>query len=135
MFVGTFPSDIVPVYKRQYPQAFVINTAPDKTSGEHWTALILSDDKCLYFDSLGNQLQNIPLLESLKKCGINEYKYNNCQIQPVLSSSCGYYCVAFIMSFARGIPYHGFMANFVTERKQNDDLCYRFIKKILNKQY
>ena len=47
MFVGTYPSDIVPVNRRKYPQAFVINTAPEKTSGDHWTALILSDENAV----------------------------------------------------------------------------------------
>ena len=135
MFVGTFPSDIVPVYRKKYPQAFVINTAPEKTSGEHWTALILSDNKCLYFDSLGHQIQNLSLLKSLKRAGVKDYTYNSRQIQSVLSNSCGYYCIAFILSFVYGVSYHSFISNFMTELKQNDDICYKFIKKVMNKQY
>ena len=135
MFVGTFPSDIVPVYRKKYPQAFVINTAPEKTSGEHWTALILSDNKCLYFDSLGHQIQNLSLLKSFKRAGVKDYTYNSRQIQSVLSNSCGYYCIAFILSFVYGVSYHSFISNFMTELKQNDDICYKFIKKVMNKQY
>ena len=135
MFAGTFPSDIVPIQQRKYPQAFVINTAPNRTSGEHWTALILTDSKCLYFDSLGCQIQNVSLLKSLKKVGVRYYKYNSCQIQSVLSSSCGYYCIAFVMSFVSNSSYSNFMSKFVTDLKQNDDICYKFIKTILNKQY
>ena len=134
MFIGTFPSDIVPVYRKNHPQAFVINTAPDKTSGEHWTALILVDNKCLYFDSFGRQIRNIELLESLKRAGVKNYLYNSRQIQSVLSNSCGYYCVAFILSFVCGASYPSFMSNFVTKLKQNDDFCYRFIESVLNKQ-
>ena len=48
-FVGTFPSDIVPIHKKDEPQAFVINTAPDGSSGEHWTALILTKQLFLKF--------------------------------------------------------------------------------------
>lgn len=135
MFVGTFPSDIVPVCRRKYPQAFVINTAPDKTSGEHWTALILSDNKCLYFDSLGQQIQNLTLLRSLKRIGVKYYTYNSRQIQSILSNSCGYYCIAFILSFVHNISYHSFMSNFMTELKLNDDICYKFIEKVMNKHY
>ena len=135
MFAGTYPSDIVPVIRKKYPQAFVINTAPEMFSGDHWTALILSDDRCFYFDSLGYPIQNISLLKSLKRAGVKDYKYNSRQIQSVLSNSCGYYCAAFILSFVHGVSYSSFISNFVTELKENDDICFRFIKKTLNKQY
>ena len=132
-FVGTFPSDIVPIQKKDEPQAFVINTAPDGSSGEHWTALILTKQKCLYFDSFGEQMNNIILLNSLKRIGVKNYQYNNSVIQPTWSNSCGYYCIAFILAFVCDNSYTSFLSNFVTNIDENDNRCYRFIQKHINK--
>ena len=98
IFMGTFPSDQVQIQKGNFPQAFIVNTKPSVSTGEHWTALIVSDNKCLFFDSLGDEMRNVYLLESLKRVGITKYKYNSCQIQSIFSNNCGYYCVAFILS-------------------------------------
>ena len=134
IFMGTFPSDQIQIQKSGYPQAFIVNTEPSTSIGEHWTALIVSDKKCLFFDPLGCEMLNVFLLETLKSVGINKYKYNSCQIQSIFSNNCGYYCVAFILSFIRGLSYSSFIHNFVSELKQNDHLCTLFIEKHLNKQ-
>ena len=134
IFMGTFPSDQIQIQKSGYPQAFIVNTEPSTSTGEHWTALIVSDKKCLFFDPLGCEILNIFLLETLKGVGITKYKYNSCQIQSTFSNNCGYYCVAFILSFIRGFSYSSFIHNFVSELKQNDRLCILFIEKHLNKQ-
>ena len=133
IFMGTFPSDQIQIQKSGYPQAFIVNTEPSTSVGEHWTALIVSDKKCLFFDPLGCEILNIFLLETLKGVGITKYKYNSCQIQSTFSNNCGYYCVAFILSFIRGFSYASFMNNFVSELEQNDFLCNLFIEKHLNK--
>ena len=52
--MGTFPSDQIQIQKSGYPQAFIVNTEPSTSVGEHWTALFVSDKKCLFFDPLGN---------------------------------------------------------------------------------
>ena len=133
IFMGTFPSDQVQIQKSSYPQAFIVNTEPSTSDGEHWTALIVSDQKCLFFDPLGCEMRNVFLLETLKSVGVTKYKYNNCQIQSIFSNNCGYYCAAFILSFVYGYSYPRFMSNFVTPIKQNDRICFQFIEKHLNK--
>ena len=69
IFMGTFPSDQIQIQKRCYPQAFIVNTEPSTSVGEHWTALIVSDKKCLFFDPLGCEMLNVFLLETLKSVG------------------------------------------------------------------
>ena len=133
IFMGTFPSDQVQIQKSSYPQAFIVNTEPSTSAGEHWTALIVTDKKCLFFDPLGCEMLNVSLLKTLRNAGITMYKYNNCQIQSIFSNNCGYYCVAFILSFVCGYSYPRFMSNFVTKIKQNDLICFQFIEKHLNK--
>ena len=66
IFMGTFPSDQIQIQKSGYPQAFIVNTEPSTSVGEHWTALIVSDKKCLFFDPLGCEMLNVFLLETLK---------------------------------------------------------------------
>ena len=129
IFMGTFPSDQIRIQKSNYPQAFIVNTEPSTSSGEHWTALIVSDKNCFFFDPLGCEMLNIFLLNALKNVGITKYKYNSSQIQSLYSHNCGYFCVAFILSFIRGFTYQSFMNNFVRELKQNDRLCIQFIEK------
>ena len=134
IFMGTFPSDQIQIQKSIYPQAFIVNTEPGTSDGEHWTALIVSGRKCFFFDPLGCKMLNVFLLETLKSVGITEYKYNSCQIQSIFSNNCGYYCAAFILSFVCGYSCPRFMSTFVTKIKQNDRICFQFIKKHLNKQ-
>ena len=133
-FVGAFPSDMVPIDPKTYPCAFVINTSPNNTDGDHWTALILEKDCCLFFDTLGFPILNNLILMSLKKIGIKDYKYNSKRIQSVVSNKCGHFCIAFILSYLHGYPYSTFLSNFVTDLKENDNLCKNFIIKHMNKQ-
>ena len=133
IFMGTFPSDQVSIKKSNNPQAFIVNTAPSASAGEHWTALIVSNKKCLFFDPLGDEMQNVYLLKMLKSVGITKYEYNSRQIQSIFSNNCGYYCIAFILSFIGGFSYPSFLNKFVSDLEQNDHLCNLFIKKHLIK--
>ena len=130
IFMGTFPSDQIQIQKSGYPQAFIVNTEPSTSAGEHWTALIVSDNDCLFFDSLGDEMKNIDLLERLKSLGVAQYKYNSCKIQSIFSNNCGYYCVAFILSFIRGFSYASFMNNFVSEFEQKKNYVIYLLKNI-----
>ena len=118
IFVGAFPSDQIRIQQTSSPQAFIVNTEPRTSAGEHWTALIVSDKQCLFFDSLGHEMYNVLILNALKNAGITKYKYNSCQIQSILSHNCGYFCIAFVLSFIYGHSYPTFMSNFVTKKNK-----------------
>lgn len=128
IFKGTFPADKVPISRLQETQAFIINTAKDDMSGEHWTALIINKKYCIFFDSFGYELFNIDILTSLKNTGVILYKYNNTQIQPFFSGNCGYYCIAFILSYIQRLTYSEFMNIFSYDMLENNNTCYNFIK-------
>ena len=98
-FKGTFPSDTLTISRNNNTQAFVINTANSNSPGEHWTALILDNKKYFFFDSFGLEILNLDILKQIKNHDISTYKYNSKQIQPVNSNNCGYYCIAFIVSY------------------------------------
>jgi hypothetical protein len=60
-------------------------------SGTHWTAFYYNSKHSYYFDAFGF-LAPVEVEQKL-----NEYTYNNKQIQNLKSTACGYYCIAFII--------------------------------------
>ncbi len=71
---------------------YIINLQDSKADGHgtHWTACYLNNKLNLYFDSFGFSCP--PELEHV----LNNYEWNKKDIQNINSSSCGYYCIAFI---------------------------------------
>lgn len=70
---------------------YIINLQSSKDgNGTHWTALYFEPEKSLYFDAFG-----FPPPEEVEQL-LNEYEYNKHDIQNINSSSCGFYCIAFI---------------------------------------
>jgi hypothetical protein len=67
-----------------------IQSKDDSRNGTHWTALYFDNKTNLYYDSFGflapQELQSI----------IIPYIYNDRNIQNIKTSSCGFYCIAFI---------------------------------------
>ena len=130
IFKGTFPSDLVPLRSKTQTQAFVINTSGNNLPGSHWVALIVSDGKCRYFDSFGVENLNLDILTVLKEVGITNYDFCSRQIQPLYSDKCGFYCVAFILSFVHGISYRKFIDIFSDDLEINDKICLQFLNEI-----
>lgn len=131
LFKGTYPCDLVPILLNIEPQAFVVNTENSHSSGQHWIGLIIKQTNCWYFDSFGNELLNHDILRSLRKIGVKNYFFNCKQIQSVYSNSCGYFCMAFVLSFILGIKYEDFLSEFSENVDQNDRLCLSLIKRYL----
>ena len=83
---------------KNYHGCFVKNNIPDRLKNgfyiinlngqSHWTALCKDGTKYFYFDSYGF----VPPVEVENK--LNEYQYNDKQIQTLNQTSCGFYCVA-----------------------------------------
>lgn len=71
---------------------YIINLADSVDEGTHWTALyIINDNFSIYYDSFG-----FPAPEDIENIINKNYIYNKQQIQNIDSSSCGFYCIAFI---------------------------------------
>lgn len=70
---------------------YIINLqSSEDGNGTHWTALYYNPEKSYYFDSFG-----FPPPEEIEQL-LDKYEYNKHQIQNIDSSSCGFYCIAFI---------------------------------------
>lgn len=132
IYSGTYASDTFKFPKNKEKQAFIINTADSASPGWHWIALIKTNTKCFVFDSFGLPIYTKPILHILKHENIVNYQYNSIQVQPMTSNNCGYYCIAFILSFLNGITYEKFMSSFFYDVSKNDKICYEFIGKYIS---
>jgi len=130
IFKGAFSSDSVILRSKSQTQAFVINTDRQTSPGSHWVGLIVSNGKCCFFDSFGCENLNLDILNTLKDVGIKRYNFNSKQIQSVYSDKCGFYCVAFILSFCYGISYRKFIDIFSDDLAKNDEICLQFLNEI-----
>lgn len=80
--------------KKMIKGFYVLNLDKKGNGGTHWTALYYGDkdEKNYYFDSMGV----LPPEDLEKK--IKNYIYNDKQYQSIEDTSCGFYCIAFIMN-------------------------------------
>ena len=88
---GCMMSDDLPT--KMIKGFYILNLDKKGNGGTHWTALSYggADGKNYYFDSMGV----LPPEDLENK--IKNYIYNDRQYQDVNDTSCGFYCIAFIM--------------------------------------
>ena len=106
---------------------YVINMqSSDKGNGTHWVSLFkINDGYSQYMDSFGF----VPPLEIENK--LHKYDYNDRDIQDINSSSCGYYCIAFI-KFMNGKTdlkksFKTFIKMFSNNTKNNEEILYNIL--------
>lgn len=105
---------------------YVINLQSSTVgSGTHWTALYYNSKHSYYFDPFGF----IAPTEVEQK--LNEYTFNNKQIQNLKSTACGYYCIAFIIFMSKRknkkVGFIIFIDEFSTNTEKNDKLLYNYL--------
>ena len=98
-----------------------ITNLDNKGSGSHWVAWYNSPkfDHVYYFDPFG-----ITCPEDVKKylkSGNKAVLMNNGQIQHINSSSCGYYCMKFIMDLSKGTAFYEFLYQFDSYPSNNNE--------------
>ena len=94
-------------------------------SGSHWTALYYNSKHSYYFDPFGF------LAPTEVEHKLNEYTFNNKQIQNLKSTACGYYCIAFIIFMNKRknkkVGFIIFIDEFSTNTEKNDKLLYNYL--------
>ena len=133
-FNGTFSIDNIPVFNDDV-FSIIINLSKQNEIGTHFIAVYVLENKIIYFDSFGNQLNNSSLKRYLKK-----YKkpiiLSKIQIQNLLSSHCGFFCIAFILCIENGITLDDFLKKFYRKKLHlNDYICVKIIKIFINHMY
>jgi hypothetical protein len=94
-------------------------------NGSHWTALYYDSKHSYYFDPFGF------LAPTEVEHKLNEYTFNNKQIQNLKSTACGYYCIAFIIFMNKRknkkLGFIIFVDEFSTNTEKNDKLLYNYL--------
>jgi hypothetical protein len=86
---GIYQKDMLP--NKLQNGFYVVNLQSSKDgNGTHWCALYYSPIMSMWWDSFGFKPP-----EDIE-ARVGKYIYNSFQIQDIQSSSCGYYCIAFI---------------------------------------
>ena len=118
-FLGVFAADNLPS-TLDFPACLIINTDPADRIGEHWVAVFLADSsRAEYFDSYGIA----PFHEALQFCQYfcKETVYNKLWIQSPLASSCGHYCIHFLLHRSQGETFKNFLKRFRNFRWINNE--------------
>src|ERR1700679_3286027 len=104
----------------------------------HWIAIKTHGDKILFFDSLGNDDEELlehvgkriavrnhedyPYLQNLMNESRYEIEYNPKQIQQSDSAVCGRYSCYFVRNMHNYKSFQSFLSQFGSNKKENDEL-------------
>jgi hypothetical protein len=109
------------------------NTIYNLNGTSHWVAMCRDGDNFFYFDSYGvvppQHLEDL-IMEGSKD-GL--YMYNTKEIQAINSSSCGFYCVAFLKWMDKAKQkYKAFkdFQNLFTDQYQNNEIVLHELLKM-----
>jgi len=128
-FLGTFPEDKIFMKIEKKPAAMVVNTDPSSKPGTHWVAIFLNDDGTgEYFDPFGFPPLTERVINFINTNSPNGWDFNKITFQtPVLSKTCGIYCILFIKDRCRNISFRKFVSKFSRNVFLNDILAQIYI--------
>lgn len=108
-FLGVFPIDKIPKVNNSR-WSMIVNLEPSTMGGSHWVALYNkpSNKYLYYFDSFSMP----PPTAIMKLKSLKPIVYNSSMIQAMASTSCGYFCMAFIRWLEADRDYLDFVQYF-----------------------
>ena len=108
------------------PCCYIVNTDRHNKPGRHWVSFFFPASGCPeYFDSFGM----VPMLpEFYKFMGERHFLYNNIPLQEPLSTTCGQYCLFYLLARIHGYTFEHFISLFDINLPQlNDEFVNDFI--------
>lgn len=121
-YIGTYARDLLPkkvIIKR--PLALIMNTDKANKPGQHWIALFIDkNNNANYLDSYGFPPMCQEIIKFLSLNKVKYIQYNTQQLQSVITSTCGYYCIQFIKMLCNGENFCKFMSLFSKNKLVND---------------
>jgi hypothetical protein len=85
------------------PCAFIVNTDNENLPGEHWFSIYIPEKGIVeYFDSYGHPPMNKEVYHFLTKI-TEKWNYNSKRLQNDYSSTCGKYCVIYLIARFKGL--------------------------------
>ena len=126
-FLGCFASNDLPSFPKQLPASLIVNTHKKNQPGEHWLALVLTKQKCFYFDSFGVPIMEETIVSYLQQ-KYEKVTINNECIQHLYSESCGLYCIAFVKNVRSKTSFETFISKFnLLDLLKNDNIVLNLI--------
>lgn len=129
-FLGVFPIDLIPTTALKFPCCLVINTKPSTHPGEHWVAVVKTEENNgIYFDSYGSSTYNLPEIGELFETCI-DWSYNSVRLQSSYSTVCGQYTIFTIVHLAKGYTLNHIttLLNDCGDLYSNDAFIFNYIK-------
>jgi len=132
LFQGVFSADRLP-QNPPLPCCLIANTDPESRPGSHWVAFYIDGNGIgEYFDSYGRPPTVQAFKDFLQK-NTADWIHNDRLLQGVLSSTCGQYCIFYLLHRCRSVP----MSDIVTmfnehERADNDVAVNKYLCQYFN---
>lgn len=101
-----------------FPRLTFVTRIPSKKKGTHWVAYwFASIDECEFFDSFGQtpEVSDQRLRDFVDRNSLL-CLYNNVQVQPDFTNTCGLYALYFLNARARGIS----MSNIINMTSETE---------------
>lgn len=130
-FGGVFPCDHLPTDVKKVPASFIVNTDPSWKPGTHWLAIYIDENRNVeFFDSYGRPAQMYTSVFKFIKHMAPGFRANSRQLQGTLSSTCGQFCLYFLVWRNRGVSFSEIMNSFSMRLDSNDILVTTFVNSI-----
>lgn len=112
-FVGVFSRTRIPIPKK-IPASYVINLDSYGSKGFHWIGVFITPDKIYIFDSFGGNFMNDSKFSSFLASFLHKRTVLSSPIvvQNFSSSTCGLYCILFILLMSRKCKFNDFICLF-----------------------
>lgn len=134
-FIGVYAADFLRKLKiTQLPVCFIGNTDPSWKPGTHWLAFYIDHGNNLeFFDSYGQHPSRYPIVSEFISSYAGKIKMNNFQVQSYSSSTCGQFCLYFLLWRCRDISFSRIVNSFDRCTHANDILVTTFINGLFDK--
>ena len=126
-FDGVYSIDTLPAR----PRLLVCNTDPSHEPGRHWICICVKNGTGEYFDSFGRPPSKP--LERYMNTSCKNWTFNSRQLQSVVSSFCGHYCIYYCLLRSRGITMNEIVASFSNDTGFNDSMVHAFVCRNYNR--
>lgn len=127
--------DHLPAQITRVPACLIVNTDPSWKGGQHWLAIYIDANRNVeFFDSYGQPAEKYQLVSDFLLRHSNVWKMNTRQLQGTLSSTCGQFCIYFLLWRSRCINFENIMGSFDKSVDANDILVSSFANFFLNQK-
>ena len=135
-FHGVFPHDSIPKLEVSIhkPSFIVVNQDSANQNGSHWVVYEINPlhtNKNTYFDSYG-QPPPKHMIKSINGVLGKKYTHNKQTLQGLLSTTCGQWCMLFILERCKGTKLKSFLSNFSKKDLNSNDLI---VNAIVEKEF